>query len=359
MANPEHVAILQQGIEVWNEWKKDHPEAQPDLTRIDVSELSLAGADFGGADLEGTKLPRQLARINLNGTRLNGVNLAGAMLTGATMRHAEGRGAILSMAKLTLLDGRSANFCGADFTGSDLRLADLSQANLSDAIFGDSIFGGTSFRNVEGLHSCAHISPSTIDLRTLARSGPLPSSFLRGCGLPDRIIDYLPSLLQQPFQFHSCFISYSTKDQDFADRLYADLQAKGVRCWFAPHDIKGGRKIHEQIDEAIRLHDKLLLILSPHSMASEWVKTEISKARKREVRDKARVLFPISLAPFDAIRDWEAFDADTGKDSAREIREYFIPDFSNWKNHDSYQQAFGKLMRDLQAKQPAPAHTRR
>jgi hypothetical protein len=29
---------------------------------------------------------------------------------------------------------------------------------------------------------------------------------------------------------------------------------KGVRCWFAPHDIQGGKTIHEQIDEAIRLH---------------------------------------------------------------------------------------------------------
>ena len=43
---------------------------------------------------------------------------------------------------------------------------------------------------------------------------------------------------QQPFQYFSCFISYSTHDQEFADRLYADLQAKGVRCWFAPHDIQ-------------------------------------------------------------------------------------------------------------------------
>jgi hypothetical protein len=36
-----------------------------------------------------------------------------------------------------------------------------------------------------------------------------------------------------------------------------------VRCWFAPHDIKGGRKIHEQIDEAIRLHDRLMMMLHP------------------------------------------------------------------------------------------------
>ena len=47
-------------------------------------------------------------------------------------------------------------------------------------------------------------------------------------------------MIEQPIEFYSCFISYSTHDQEFAERLHADLQAKGVRCWFAPHDIKAG-----------------------------------------------------------------------------------------------------------------------
>lgn len=89
-------------------------------------------------------------------------------------------------------------------------------------------------------------------------------------------------------------------------------------------------------------------------MNSEWVKTEIANARQREFREKRQMLFPISLVPFDRIKEWQAFDADTGKDSAREIREYFIPDFSNWKDHDSYQQAFQRLLRDLKAKGPNP-----
>ena len=63
------------------------------------------------------------------------------------------------------------------------------------------------------------------------------------------MIDYLPSVLEHAVQFYSCFISYSTRDQAFADRLHADLQSNGVRCWFAPHDIVPGKKIHEQIDE--------------------------------------------------------------------------------------------------------------
>ena len=150
-------------------------------------------------------------------------------------------------------------------------------------------------------------------------------------------------------EFYSCFISYSTKDQEFAERLYADLQASNVRCWFAPHDIQGGKKIHEQIDEAIRFHDKLLLILSPNSIKSAWVETEIAKARRRELRDSRRVLFPVRLVDFRSLQNWECFDADTGKDSAREIREFFIPDFSDWKNHDVYQKAFQRLLMDLKA----------
>jgi hypothetical protein len=153
--------------------------------------------------------------------------------------------------------------------------------------------------------------------------------------VPEEFITYMKSLVANPIEFYSCFISYSTKDQEFAERLHGDLQHKNVRCWFAPHDVQGGKKLHEQIDKAIRVHEKVLLILSAESMSSEWVKTEIAKARKRDVREKKQVLFPVRLVAFEAIRDWECFDADSGKDSAREIREYFIPDFSEWKNNDA------------------------
>ena len=177
----------------------------------------------------------------------------------------------------------------------------------------------------------------------------MPVNFLRDCGLSDDFINYLPSLFTQPIQFYSCFISYSTQDQEFAERIHADLQNKDVRCWFAPHDIQGGKKIHEQIDEAIRKYEKLLLILSEASMNSQWVKTEIANALQKGVYQNRRVLFPIALVEYSKIQQWKCFDADRGKDSAREIREYFIPDFTNWKIYDSYQKEFERLLRDLKA----------
>ena len=195
-----------------------------------------------------------------------------------------------------------------------------------------------------------HAAPSTIGVDTIYRSqGKIPEVFLRGAGLPDEFIAYIGSFVGRPIQFYSCFISYAGEDQEFADRLYEGLQNKGVRCWFAPHDVKAGEKLHEQIDEAIRLHDKLLLILSEDSMNSEWVKTEIFNAREREVAEKKRKLFPVRLVPFETLYDWKCFDAKTGKDLAREIAEYFIPDFANWKDHDSYKTGFERLLKDLKS----------
>ncbi len=246
-------------------------------------------------------------------------------------------GAKLRGAKLARCHFPTAILCNADLTGSD----------LTEALFGATILGETILRDTVGLGTCLHNGRSIVDFATLVLSGGLPTAFLRGCGVPEELIENLRSL--QGAHFYSCFISYSTEDQEFADRLHTDLQNKGVRCWFAPHDIQAGKKIHEQIDEAIRLYDRLLLILSEHSMNSEWVKTEIAYARQKELNEGRRVLFPISLVPFDKIRDWKCFDADSGKDSAREIREYFIPDFSSWRDHDSYQEAFDHLVRDLKA----------
>jgi hypothetical protein len=377
MANPEHLAILKQGVERWNEWRKVRPGLP-----IDLREAGLSGRDFRFADF---------IRVDLHGSSLRGANLSGAALVGAKLRRADLmsvdfrnanlRGANLNRSDLVDADLRRANFTGADLSGSNLYLADLygtnlqaadlNGANLTGAKVGGTIFADCDLSLTNGLSSVEHSGPSTVGLDTISNSrGRIPDLFLRGCGLRDweiaaaklydshltagmvaKIVAQVASLrMQQPIEYYSCFISYSTKDQAFADRLYDDLQAKGVRCWFAPHDMKPAQKIHEQIDEAIRLHDKLLLILSEHSMTSDWVGTEISKARKREVQENKRMLFPITVAPFDRVKAWELFDGDRGKDSAREIREYYIPDFSGWERDAAgYQKEFEKLATALKA----------
>jgi hypothetical protein len=260
----------------------------------------------------------------------------------------------LSEAHLGFANLSFANLAGANFSGAFLSFANLTGARLDRACFNNAIISYTLFAHVDlskamGLETIQHLGPSTISIDAILESeGKIPESFLRDTGFPNDLIADIRSIVGSS-RFYSCFISYSSKDQEFAERLHSDLQAKGVRCWFAQEDVHGGRKLHEQIDQAIRLHDKLLLILSENSMKSEWVATEIYKARKREFKEGRRVLFPIRLVGFKAIQEWECFDGDSGKDMAREIREYFILDFSDWKDHDSYQKAFDRLLRDLKS----------
>jgi len=75
-----------------------------------------------------------------------------------------------------------------------------------------------------------------------------------------------------------CCAKFLSKDQSFVERLYADLQARGIRCWFAPEDLKSGDKIRVRIDESIRIHDKLLLVLSAGSIVRSWVEKEVETA---------------------------------------------------------------------------------
>jgi hypothetical protein len=88
------------------------------------------------------------------------------------------------------------------------------------------------------------------------------------------------------------FISYASQDQAFAERLYTDLQNKGVRYWYAPEDMKIGDEFRSRIDASIPLHDRLFLILSVHSIKSRWVQKEVGTAFEKEEKDDRLALFP-------------------------------------------------------------------
>ena len=152
MANQEHLRILEQGGVAWNQWRDQHRDIRPDLSNACLSGTNLDYANLTRTDLRGAKLHEaQLAMTNL--TR-------------------------------------------ADLTG-----ADLSRAFLFETIFGD-----TNLTDVHGVETCFYAAPSSLDHRTLAKSGPLPLVFLRGCGLNDWEIEAIklhqPGLTPPPDKRH-------------------------------------------------------------------------------------------------------------------------------------------------------------
>ena len=321
MADPEHLRRLkEEGVNAWNKWRKQQGRVRPDLSEADLSRAILPGADLSRANLSKAKLGvTDIYRANLSGAFLGGADLIAAHLTAANLSRANLTAAILVW----------ANLAGAD----------LSRANLRRAELRETVLGDVDLSSCKHLETIRHHGPSVIDIRALQRSGRLPLVFLRGVGLPDRLIEYLPSLTDQAIQFYSCFISYSSKDEDFAHRLHADLQDNGVRCWFAPEDMKIGAKILDALDEAIRLRDKVLLVLSDASIASDWVEDEVTKAFAEERQRGDVVLFPVRLddAVFASKEAWAA--------KLRDNRH--IGDFRKWKDHDAYQAALKRVLRDL------------
>ena len=276
----------------------------------------------------------------------------GAILKRANLQHANLEGVDLQAANLY-----RAYLVRANLEGANLRRADLSEVNLVQAVltqadlrgadFKNAVFRATIFVNVDlsdtkGLENVTHLGPSSIGIDTLYKSkGKIPEVFLRGCGVPDQMIEYANSLKNSSIRYYSCFISYSNEDERFARRVHNDLQAAGVRCWYAPHDMKIGDKIRPTIDESIRVHDKLLIILSRHSVGSEWVKDEVEHAIDLEKERKQSILFPVRI-------DDAVMESETGW-AGNVRRQRHIGDFTRWKDHDAYSKAFDRLLEDLKA----------
>jgi Pentapeptide repeats (8 copies)/TIR domain len=148
---------------------------------------------------------------------------------------------------LSEADLSEANLRGADLRGADLRGADLRGADLSLAHIGQTTLGNVDLSQTKGLQTMHHDFPSTIGIDTIYKSqGKIPETFLRQAGVQESFLEVMAAITNRPIEYYTCFISYSSKDQELAERLYADLQRNGVRCWFAPEDLKIGDKFRAQ-----------------------------------------------------------------------------------------------------------------
>lgn len=338
MANEEHAKILMQGILSWNRWREDNPDIRPDLSDmrligVDLCHTNLSHVDLIDARLNGS----QFIGANLSYADLVGANLSDANLSDSNLTNANLRNAILNNVILVCTNLR----------GVDLRASIISDAYLYKTDFTNAKVAWTKFNNlnltqIKGLDTIKHYGPSSVGVDTIYLSkGNISEGFLRGAGVPNNLTTFMASLVGKAFDFYSCFISYSSKDQAFADRLYADLQSKGVRCWFAPEDLKIGDRFQERIEDSIRVYDKLLIILSEESISSRWVEREVNAAFEHEGKQNRTMLFPIRID--DAVMGCnQAWAADIR-------RSRHIGDFTGWKDHDSYQKAFARLMRALKA----------
>jgi hypothetical protein len=209
----------------------------------------------------------------------------------------------------------------------------------------------TAFSDIDlslskGLESIRHYGPSTVGIDTIYRSKcNIPEGFLRGAGVPEDFITYMKSLVGKAIDFYSSFINYSSKDDDFTRRLYADLQAKNVRCWKFDENAKWGEPVWGKVDTAIRHYDKLVVICSEHSLQSVPVIREIERALQKEDREHRNVLFPIRIDDY-LFNEWD-------HPRKADVVSKVIGHFRGWNDLATYAKALPRFLDALNHPQQA------
>jgi len=332
----------------------------------------FAGQDFSGLDftsLFGYPSDPRFKAI-YNGSDFRNAKLKGCCFQGADLASVNFRGTDLSKANLENSNPYTALFQGANLTGANLRGANLHSAELHEVIlkhadvtharFGLTSIAQTDLSLVKGLEQAVHIAPSPIDAATLRRTaaGLADASdlqrasvfrFLSNAGIDDELLQVVRAWIGKPIEFYSVFVSHSSLDKEFARKLYSDLRALGVRCWFDEHEILPGDNLMEEVDRGIRMWDKMLLICSENSLRPNtgwWVEQEIERALKKEresrkTGNKVSVLLPVTIDNY-VFSDWE------GPTKATILARH-VGDFREWRNHSKYAQALNQLRSAIDA----------
>jgi uncharacterized protein YjbI with pentapeptide repeats len=360
-----------------------------DLRGADLRRCNLTGADLFGSNLgqvkgkssnfENTNAGNsEISEANISDSHLVGVRFSRCNMESTNFSNSDIRGAefdysigynvnlfntdlgyaSFARTKLTDCDLRYSKLNKTTFEGAILVNVDFSNSSLDETKFGDTVFINCKLRGANYIESCEFSGPCYVDSNTL-KKGPLPESFLIGCGLAsweikavelfnedltpvdvDDILYKMSGLRNgKPIVYGGVFVSYSSQDSKFAETIVKRLQSDDIRCWRDAHDALSGR-LDKQIERAITINQIVLLILSRASVKSDWVEWEVSIARQVEKDEGKDRLCPIALDG-----SWE--NCQWSGPLRKQIEKYNILDFSEWRLKDKFERQYQKLIKGI------------
>lgn len=91
------------------------------------------------------------------------------------------------------------------------------------------------------------------------------------------------------------FVSHSSSDKECA-RLVADaLQTEGIKVWLDERELRVGDSLWDEIGRGIDNADFMLLLVSPRSVASPWVKRELNAGLATELAESRKIVLPVLI----------------------------------------------------------------
>jgi hypothetical protein len=320
----------------------------------DLSDLDFTSpyANSAGIFFENIFIDCQMQGCNLTNCKLSDCTLMGVDMSGSILHNT---------------DFEASSFSGSilddtDMTNASLQIARLDavslvRANVTGALFNSTAIHKVDLSSVVGLADTNHYRPSAIDSVSLRLTAQGLANepefrrkdflkFLSGTGLDDELLEVVRSWIGQPIEFHSLFLSHSSRDKKFARRLYGDLSSHKIKCWLDEKELLPGDSILDQIDKGIKLWDRLLLVCSLNSLGPTtgwWVEQELERAlaKERELRRQGApsgTVIPITIDDY-------IFDGWDGKYQAT-LLERYIGDFRDHRP-ESYAESFRRLVEAL------------
>lgn len=128
------------------------------------------------------------------------------------------------------------------------------------------------------------------------------------------------------------FISYNHQDKGFVTALARNLVYARHNVWIDTWELNAGDSLLDRIQEAIGESDAILVILSEHSINSEWCKRELNAGMMRELEERRAILIPCILGDCEVplfLRDKLYVDFRNDKDQAFELLDRSLKRVSN------------------------------
>jgi hypothetical protein len=75
---------------------------------------------------------------------------------------------------------------------------------------------------------------------------------------------------------YAVFISHSSKEKWIAEQISKEFTTLGAKTWLDVKDLRGGDEIRRSIKRGIRASQEAVVLLSAHSITSQWVIYEVA-----------------------------------------------------------------------------------
>jgi tetratricopeptide (TPR) repeat protein len=108
------------------------------------------------------------------------------------------------------------------------------------------------------------------------------------------MVDKEPAMMKNmpPEERPRVFVSHSSEDKRFVQRLVEDLKSRGLPVWLDEVELEAGNSIIEKISKGLRDTDYLVIVLSQASVQSLWVRAELNAALMRQFSGKGTIVLP-------------------------------------------------------------------